>query len=145
MTKTSSDTWNDRLEATVYTCSSPEVAKEVHKLMKSIDDDDTLMARVNKSSQLNLEVKSAKFLKGDNDIIDSISWVAGMTKDFKHGNSTVFVNVKQKNPDHSRNRLKKQGLVTADYQGFLEKEWIESLRAKYPVKINQEVVDSIIK
>ena len=137
--------WNDRLEATVYTCSSPEIAKEVHKLMKSIDDDDTLMARVNKSSQLNLQVKSAKFLKGDNDVIDSISWVAGMTKDFKHGNSTVFVNVKQKIASQPKSLEEAKGLVTADYQGFLEKEWIESLRAKYPVKINQEVVDSIIK
>ncbi len=141
----SSYMWNDRLEATVYTCSSPEIAKEVHKLMKSIDDDDTLMARVNKSSQLNLQVKSAKFLKGDNDIIDSISWVAGMTKDFKHGNSTVFVNVKQKIASQPKSLEEAKGLVTADYQGFLEKEWIESLRAKYPVKINQEVVESIIK
>ncbi|CAN5418951.1 peptidylprolyl isomerase [soil metagenome] len=137
--------WNDRLEATVYTCSSPEVAKEVHKLMKSIDDNDTLMARVNKSSQLNLQVKSAKFLKGDNDVIDSIPWVAGMTKDFKHGNSTVFVDVKQKISSQPKSLEEAKGLVTADYQGFLEKEWIDSLRKKYPVKIHEDVVDSIIK
>jgi len=137
--------WNDRLEATIYTCSSPEVAKEVHKLMKTIDDDDTLMARVNKSSQLNLQVKSGKFLKGDNDIIDSIAWVPGMTKDFKHGNSTVFVNVKQKIPAQPKSLEEAKGLVTADYQAFLEKEWIDSLRTKYPVKIHQEVVDSVIK
>jgi len=137
--------WNDRLEATIYTSSSAEVAKEVHKLMKTIDDDDTLMARVNKSSQLNLQVKSGKFLKGDNDIIDSIAWIPGMTKDFKHANSVVFVNVKQKIAAQPKTLDEAKGLVTADYQAFLEKEWIESLRAKYPVVVHQEVVDSIIK
>jgi peptidyl-prolyl cis-trans isomerase SurA len=137
--------WGDRLEATIYTSSSPEVAKEVHKLMKTIDDDDTLMARVNKSSQLNLQVKSGKFLRGDNEIIDSIAWVPGMTKDFKHANSIVFVNVKQKIAAQPKTLDEAKGLVTADYQAFLEKEWIESLRAKYPVVVHQEVVDSIIK
>lgn len=137
--------WNDRLEATIYTCSNADVAKEVRKLMKSIDDDDTLMARVNKSSQLNLQVKSGKFLKGDNEIIDSIPWVAGMTKDFRHGNSVVFVNVKQKINAQPKSLDEAKGLVTADYQAYLEKEWIDSLRKKYPVVIHQEVVDSIIK
>ncbi len=137
--------WNDRLEATVYTCSSADVAKNVHKLMKTIDDADTLMARVNKSSQLNLQVKYSKFLKGDNEVIDSIPWVPGMTKDFKHGNSIVFVDVKQKIASTPKTLEEAKGLVTADYQGYLEKEWIESLRSKYPVKIHQDVVDSIIK
>jgi peptidyl-prolyl cis-trans isomerase SurA len=137
--------WNDRLEATIYTCSSADVAKEVHKLMKTIDDADTLMARVNKSSQLNLQVKSGKFLRGDNDIIDSIPWEKGMTKDFKHGNSIVFVDVKQKIAAQPKSLDEAKGLVTADYQGYLEKEWIDSLRKKYPVVIHQEVVDSIIK
>jgi peptidyl-prolyl cis-trans isomerase SurA len=137
--------WNDRLEATIYTCSSADVAKEVHKLMKTIDDDDTLMARVNKSSQLNLQVKNGRFLKGDNEIIDSIAWVPGMTKDFKKGNSVVFVNVKQKIAAQPKSLEEAKGLVTADYQAFLEKEWIDSLRAKYPVTVHQEVVDSIIR
>ncbi len=137
--------WADRLEATIYTCANADIAKDVHKLMKTIDDNDTLMARVNKSSQLNLQVKQSKFLKGDNDIIDSIAWTVGMTKDFKHSNSIVFVDVKQKIAAQPKSLEEAKGLVTADYQSYLEKEWIDALRAKYPVVIHQEVVDSIIK
>ena len=36
-----------------------------------------------------------------------------------------------------------RGLVTSDYKSFLEKQWIEDLRAKYQYKINQQVYDSI--
>ena len=36
-----------------------------------------------------------------------------------------------------------KGLVTADYQNYLEKEWIASLRARYPVQVNKEVLAKI--
>lgn len=38
-----------------------------------------------------------------------------------------------------------QGQVLADYQQQLENEWIKSLRAKYPVKINEEEVKKLAK
>jgi peptidyl-prolyl cis-trans isomerase SurA len=36
-----------------------------------------------------------------------------------------------------------RGAITADYQNYLEKVWIETLRNKYPVEINQEVLNSL--
>jgi len=53
--------------------------------------------------------------------------------------------LKQKIASQPKSLEEAKGLVTADYQAFLEKEWIDSLRAKYPVVIHQEVVDSVIK
>ena len=36
-----------------------------------------------------------------------------------------------------------KGLVTADYQNYLEKEWIEVLRKKYDYQVNEDVLDSL--
>ncbi|MBK6396984.1 MAG: peptidylprolyl isomerase [Bacteroidetes bacterium] len=135
--------WGDRVEATVYTCANEEVAAEVRKLMKKIDDDDTLMARVNKSSQLNLQVKSGKFSKGENDAVDKVNHKVGMSPNINLNNQVVFVNIKKLIPAAPKQLDEAKGLITADYQNQLEKEWIESLRAKYPVEIKQDVVDSI--
>lgn len=135
--------WGDRLDATVYTCANAEIAKEVRKQMKKIDDVDTLLAKINKSSQLNLQVKSAKFAKNDNEVIDKIEWKTGLTKDIPKDNQVVFVDVKQVLPAQPKSLDESKGLVTADYQNALEKEWIQTLRAKYPVQIKQDVVDSI--
>ena len=38
-----------------------------------------------------------------------------------------------------------KGKVTTDYQDYLEAEWIKTLRAKYPVVLNQEVWERIKK
>jgi peptidyl-prolyl cis-trans isomerase SurA len=137
--------WGERLEAKIYTCANADVAKQTRELMKKIDDDDTLMARINKSSQLNLTVKWGKFAKGDNDIIDSIPWTVGVTKDMKKKDQVVFVDVIKKIAPQPKSLEEARGLITADYQSYLEKEWIEQLRKKYPVTVHQEVVESLIK
>jgi peptidyl-prolyl cis-trans isomerase SurA len=36
-----------------------------------------------------------------------------------------------------------RGLVTTDYQAWLEKEWIESLKKKYPVTVREDVFSTI--
>lgn len=135
--------WPERLDATIFTCASADIAKETHKLMKKIEDTDTLMARINKSSQLNLQVRSAKFTRGENETIDQIEWKPGMTNDMPKDKQVVFVKVNQVLPSQPKSLDEAKGLVTADYQTSLEKEWISELRRKYPVKVNQEVVDSV--
>ena len=90
-----------------------EVANDVRKQMKKYDDVDTLMAKVNKNSQLNLQVKSGKFIKGDNDVIDMIDWKVGMTKNIQKDNQVVFVDVKQVLPAQPKTLDESKGLVTA--------------------------------
>jgi peptidyl-prolyl cis-trans isomerase SurA len=135
--------WPDRLDATIYTCANAGVAKETRKLMKKIDDQDTLMARINKSSQLNLQIRSQKFAHGDNEVIDHIEWKEGTTKDIVKENQVVFVVVNRVMPSQPKTLEEAKGLITADYQSTLEKEWIAGMRSKYPVKVNQPVVDSV--
>ncbi len=137
--------WNDRLEATIYTCANAEVAKEVRKQFKKITEEDSLLSTINKTSKLNLQMKSGKFLKGDNEVTDSIPWVVGVTKDMKKNDQVVFVDVKKVLPQQVKTLEESKGLVTADYQSYLEKDWIESLRKKYPVTVHQEVVDTVTK
>ena len=36
-----------------------------------------------------------------------------------------------------------KGKVTADYQQYLEAQWVESLRKKYKIEINKEVLSTI--
>lgn len=104
-----------------------------------------ILNTVNKDSQLNLNTKDGKFVKGENDIIDSITWQKGLSPDMKKNNSVVFVDVLNILEPAPKSLEEAKGIITADYQNHLEKEWIKQLRAKYPVSVKEDVLNSMGK
>ena len=138
-------TWSERLDASIYTCANEETATLVRSLIKNKKiSQDSLLKRVNKTNPLNLTIKSDKFERGDKSIIDEIEWKKGLTENKKVGNSIVFVNVKAKIPSQPKTLNEIRGIVTADYQNYLEKQWVATLKAKYPVSVNEEVFKTLI-
>lgn len=47
-------------------------------------------------------------------------------------------------PDQQRSFEEARGLVINDYQAILEKKWLDELRKRYPVKINETVVKQLL-
>ena len=77
--------------------------------------------------------------QGENSYID--------LTEFKSSNTQVEVNeelpitiVVGKMLKMPKSYIDVRGAITADYQNYLEKAWIETLRNKYVVEINQEVL-----
>lgn len=137
--------WPDRLNASIYTCANEDVAKEVRGLLKNKKvSQDSILRRVNKSNPLNLTIKSDKFEKGDHHIIDDINWKKGTTKNIAVNSTVVFVVVKEKIPSQPKMLSEVRGAATAEYQNYLEKVWLDTLRGKYPVSVNENVFKSLI-
>lgn len=59
------------------------------------------------------------------------------------GSYTFAYILKMYNEPGQRSFDEARGLVINDYQGVLEKQWIELLRNKYPVKVNESVFNSL--
>lgn len=135
--------WPDRLEATVYSCANMDIANQVRELMQKGVKNDSILRVVNKTSQLNLSIKEGKFSLGDNDIIDSIQWKKGLTVNMRKKNTIVFVDVKNKLAPEPKTLDEAKGLVTAEYQAALEKDWIAELRKKYEVVVYNEVLKNV--
>ena len=55
----------------------------------------------------------------------------------------VFVKVKAILPQQEKALSEAKGIITSDYQTYLEKQWIEELRVKYPVTINKDVLEKV--
>jgi peptidyl-prolyl cis-trans isomerase SurA len=58
-------------------------------------------------------------------------------------NQIVFVYVKEVMSPMPKSLQEAKGLITADYQNYLEKEWIEVLKKKYDYHVNEGVLDSL--
>jgi len=137
--------WPDRLNASIYTCANEQTAKTVRGLLKNKKiSQDSLLRRINKENPLNLTIKTDKFEKGDNHIIDDIEWKKGTTENMAINNTIVFVVVKEKLPSQPKLLSEVRGAATAEYQNYLEKVWLDTLRSKYPVSVNEAVFKTLI-
>ena len=60
-----------------------------------------------------------------------------------NNNQVVFVDVKSILAAQPKKLDEARGLITADYQNFLEKSWITELRKKYSYSVNEDVLKSM--
>jgi peptidyl-prolyl cis-trans isomerase SurA len=135
--------WDTRLEASIYTIKDPNAVQKVRNFVKSGLSDADLLKEINTDTLHILTIDSQKFSRKDNSMIDSIQWVPGFSGDKVTKGTTVFVYVRKVLKPEVKQLSEARGLVTADYQNYLEKEWIASLRARYPVEVNKEVLAKI--
>lgn len=138
--------WGRRLDAEIYICDDEAVAKKTRKLVKKKAKKgyttNFILKEVNEEKKV-LEVSGQKYSENEDDLISKISWVPGITENMSSDGKVIFVNVKAVLNPMPKSLSESKGLVTADYQTYLEKEWIETLKKKFETEINQEVLSSI--
>jgi peptidyl-prolyl cis-trans isomerase SurA len=135
--------WDERADATIYTAADEKIAKEARKMLSKNKTEKQVLEALNKTSQLNLQAESKVFSKGENSMVDA-SWNPGISADKKLENGKIsFVVVHKLLKPEVKTFTEAKGLVTADYQNHLEKEWLEELRKKYKVDVRKEVLSSI--
>lgn len=144
--------WGERLDATVFTFKDNKVSeKDARKFVEKINKKgynhdfskiETMISKLTKDSAA-VEYKYDKFSKADNKFVDQIIWQEGVANTLKDGNNLVIILVNKKLNPEQKTLTEAKGVVTADYQNFLEKEWLKSLRQKYTYTINKEVYNSI--
>lgn len=137
--------WEERAETTTYKCLNDKIAKQVRGLLNKNKTEKEIIDIVNKSSQLNLTSESVTYLKGENKDVDA-NWKKGIVSnniiDSKENKVVVLVinAILDKTP---KTIAEAKGTITADYQTYLEKEWLSYLKNKYTVKVNEDVLKSI--
>jgi len=136
--------WGERAEVTVYKCLDAKVAKECRKMLTAKKSEKEITEALNKSSQLNVSVDNITYLKGENKNLDA-NWKVGILNDIKgEKESTVQIMVINKIlPKTPKTLAECRGNVTADFQGYLDKEWLDYLKGKYVVKVNEDVLKTI--
>ncbi|MCQ2375738.1 MAG: peptidylprolyl isomerase [Salinivirgaceae bacterium] len=96
------------------------------------------------SQPLTEKMNISKYRKGENVEIDDIKWIAGSSKIVEHANSTYIYYVLDNIAPETKKLNECRGLVVADYQEYLEKEWLAELHSKHNIQINDSVVKSLI-
>jgi len=136
--------WETRLDASVLIIKDPSIIKSLNKMLKKGATDEQILAKFNHDTIQKITIERKKYLKGENMNLEGIAWTPGISELIPLAdNEKALIIVHAVVPPEPKLLSEIRGSMTADYQNFLEKEWISELRTKYPVIINQEVFKSI--
>ena len=140
-------TWEKpHFKGRIISCKDQDTFKAAKSIVqKSHNDsiDKYLRTRLNDSIQY-VKIDKGLYVQGENKAVDK--YIFKTKEKFEAGKDYPFIFVtgkmlKNKPEDYTDVR----GLVTADYQEYLEQEWIKALRAKYTVSVDQNVLKTVKK
>ncbi len=137
--------WQQSADAVIFFCADEATAKTLHAQLKK----DPLKWKITVEPLSDKVVAdSSRYEWSQIPGIDktpkegSITQLTGNPTD-KTASFAYIIKVYEQSAPRSFNEAK--GLVMNDYQAQLEEEWIQSLKKKYPVVIDQKVLQEIMK
>lgn len=142
--------YKDRYVVDTYTCADEKTAKAVQKMISSGKSVDEIKAKMNKKNPKAVEVKSRKVETGEDNMLDDACKAAGAGKCNRliiadKNSASVFQVLVEVQGPQPKDLKDVKGLITAEYQNQLEKDWLAELKAKYPVQVNQATVNTLFK
>ena len=138
--------WTEpRFKGIAYNCKDAADVEAVKRSIKKVDFDDwaeTLRKQFNDST-LRIKVVKGIFKKGDNALVDREMFQVDTTYTAPKGYEHTAVFGKKLKAPKTYDDVRE--LVVADYQEYLEKQWIADLRKQYPVVLNEEALATVNK
>ena len=138
-------TWDTRIKGTVYKCTDLVNATLVRKYLKQGKDDVFILENVNKESKLNVRVEAGFFQRKERPEIGDLKFKKGVSKIVEVKGLFSVLKVKEVIPAANKILKEVKGLVTAEYQEYLMKEWLNTLTSKYKLEYNESVYKQLVK
>ena len=136
--------WKDRVRAIVVTSNDKDNVEEIIALLRGDVAIDSVRAYF-KENDVQATSRFSFYQKGDNVNIDAMEWNEGAMNVFEStvDNTTQIIKIIEVRPAEPKSFKEAKGLVTSAYQVELEALWLQQLREKYPVKVNQKLLEKV--
>lgn len=137
--------WNERVEVEEYTLMSADetMIKKLLKKSKKLSSAE-LLTLFNVDGKEILKV-SDSVMEQSPDEAPLLGKIGTVVPGKVENDSYTFKKIKNIIPATNKTLKEARGYIIADYQDELEKEWIETLKAKFKVSINKDVFNSLVK
>jgi peptidyl-prolyl cis-trans isomerase SurA len=140
--------WNDRADISIYSFENKSLTNKIVAEAKKRSKSKISADKFNKTICGNdsvkcVNVKDLKIEKEDIKKYAGLSWKkdAHIVNEKDTKNEVIVVN--NLLPPQVKKLDEARGIITADYQTYLENKWIASLREKYKVTVDEEVLKKV--
>ncbi|TXE13954.1 peptidylprolyl isomerase [Seonamhaeicola algicola] len=137
-----------QIDAVVASASKQKTLKKVAKLLNKGVAVNTIKSQLNTNGNTNVIFTTAVIDANDALLPKNIPFKEGISKVYAHNDAYVLVQINKVLPQTHQLFEEAKGNVISDYQTFKENNWVNTLKQKYPIHVNQAVlknVKSIIK
>jgi peptidyl-prolyl cis-trans isomerase SurA len=93
---------------------------------------------------LALQIMEGLYQKGENEWVDKSEAKSG-SYSFENKERFYLVIIDKVEAPRAKELEECRGLAISDYQNYLEKKWLESLKTKYPVSVNEGELNKMVK
>ena len=140
--------WEKRYQVVLIDADTKKAAKNAKKQLKKGAEMEEVLTQLNQESKLSLALDSGVYEVSDLELLKKYK-----EEDLEEG----FTDVVEENGRYKLMQILKimepsvkpledaKGKVISDYQEYLEKEWIKSLKAEYEVRVNEAVLDQVVE
>ncbi len=140
--------WGKRAVVSTYTLNdAAHISDKIGSFVEK-NAPEAVLAKYNKNGKEPVLHQATTTERGRNKQIDALDWKAGtlskMEMDRKNKQIT-FMKVEQILEPTAKKLSEARGYVVADYQDFLEKQWLTELKKAYKIQTNKKVFKSLIK
>ena len=130
--------WPDRIEGSVARSTDAKYIKTVRKYWVNNQSNKMINEVLNKDQQ-NVIFSNGELELGHPTLPKGIAFETGISKVIEENSNFYVVNVTALKPSTPKTFEEANGQLVADYQLELESKWINELRDKFKVDINQDV------
>ena len=137
--------WKDRVKTVYITINDPSSVERAEQIANMDLSADSIRSIVKKEELKGVIVKTRFFQIGDNVDIDETDWKEGVVRVIPStvDKTTKIVKIIEVRKPEPKTLKEAKGVVISDYQTQLEADWLEALKAKYPVTINEKVLEKV--
>ncbi len=138
--------WNQRVHYTLYQTSDASVAKKVHKklLSKNYLTPFDLAIQINKKGDI-LSYSQNITSPNDSIVANYDKWDRNVKFEHPTDGTYKIIQINKVAANQPKNLEECRAEVVTDYQNLIEKMWIDELKSKYPVSVNSEVYEQLVK
>ncbi|MEM8585338.1 MAG: peptidylprolyl isomerase [Bacteroidota bacterium] len=138
--------WEERAEVTLYQISGDKLAQQanIYEFARNNGPEEVL----NQFGRDNLTAQPDTYERGRLPQLGDVEWAAGVMTDplTNPRNGTItFYKIEEILAGGQKELDEARGYVIADYQDQLEKEWVDSLKEQFPVRVNRRIFNKLVQ
>ena len=137
--------WKKRLDVDIYSSSDEITTKQVQTLLMRGEESATIKKQINSDGKINIIAVSDVFEIDQSELPEGLIPVKGVSDIKLNDGFYVVVNIKEVIEPTLKEFDEVRGTVISYFQTEIEKKWMQSLRDKYEVKINNKSLKKLKK